>query len=289
MTNYTLMRFPGFKRKAVTFSYDDGVKQDRRLIEILDKYGLKGTFNLNAGYLYEPSGNRMGLEEALALYKNSNHEIAVHGYDHLSLTEVDKAHATSDVLQDRKTLEKLFERVIKGMAYASGAYDDSVVDILQNCGINYARTVFQSECFDMSSDWLRLPTTCHHNNPKLMELAEKFVAAETNPSGYKWHNKPMLFFVWGHAYEFDGNDNWEVIENFAKYISGRDDTWYATVGEIYEYAKAYERLEFSADGRYIYNPSAIDLYILTPYLEQVKIKAGERVKTRYPEEGNNEQ
>ena len=37
------------KMKAVTFSYDDGVMQDVRLIEILDKYNLKATFNLNAG------------------------------------------------------------------------------------------------------------------------------------------------------------------------------------------------------------------------------------------------
>lgn len=37
------------KKKAITFSYDDGVTQDIRLIELLDKYGLKCTFNLNSG------------------------------------------------------------------------------------------------------------------------------------------------------------------------------------------------------------------------------------------------
>lgn len=41
------MRYPGGKAKAVTFSYDDGVIQDRRLAELFDKYGLKGTFNFN--------------------------------------------------------------------------------------------------------------------------------------------------------------------------------------------------------------------------------------------------
>lgn len=38
------------KKKAVTFSFDDGVTQDIRLIEIFNKYGLKGTFNLNSGF-----------------------------------------------------------------------------------------------------------------------------------------------------------------------------------------------------------------------------------------------
>ena len=32
------------KMKAVTFSYDDGVEQDIRFIELLDRYGLRGTF-----------------------------------------------------------------------------------------------------------------------------------------------------------------------------------------------------------------------------------------------------
>ena len=32
------------KLKAVTFSFDDGVTQDKRLVEILNKYGLKATF-----------------------------------------------------------------------------------------------------------------------------------------------------------------------------------------------------------------------------------------------------
>ena len=39
------MRYPGGKAKAVTFSYDDGVQQDKRLAEIFDKYGMKATFN----------------------------------------------------------------------------------------------------------------------------------------------------------------------------------------------------------------------------------------------------
>ena len=37
------------KLKAVTFSYDDGMTQDIRLIELLNKYNLKCTFNINSG------------------------------------------------------------------------------------------------------------------------------------------------------------------------------------------------------------------------------------------------
>ena len=56
------MRFPGFKYKALTLSYDDDVIFDKKLMEILDKHGLKCTFNLNSGLFAEKSGDRSGSE-----------------------------------------------------------------------------------------------------------------------------------------------------------------------------------------------------------------------------------
>ena len=50
MKNYSYL-FPGGRTKALTFSYDDGVIADRRLIEIFRENGLKGTFNLNGASL----------------------------------------------------------------------------------------------------------------------------------------------------------------------------------------------------------------------------------------------
>ena len=44
------MRFPGGKAKALTLSYDDGVRQDKKLIEIFNKNGIKGTFNVNSKF-----------------------------------------------------------------------------------------------------------------------------------------------------------------------------------------------------------------------------------------------
>ena len=269
---YTLMRFPGWKNKAVTLSYDDGTNHDKRLVEILNRYGLKCTFNLNAGHLGKPW--YMSEEDALALLKDSSHEVAAHGYNHLSLAEVDSAAAVNDVIEDRKALEKLFGRVIKGMAYANGSYDDKTVEILKQCGISYARTTVSSGNFNKSDDWLRMSATCHHKNPQLMELAKKFVEGE-EPS-YFWSKNPKLFYLWGHSFEFANDGNWEVIEEFAKYIGGREEIWYATNGEIYDYAKAFERLEFSVDGKYVYNPSAMDVFFMTLDGKKVCVKAGER-------------
>ena len=56
--------FPGGKHKALTMSYDDGRTQDRRLIEIFNKYGIRGTFHLNSGLMDE---NHVQPEEVPAL------------------------------------------------------------------------------------------------------------------------------------------------------------------------------------------------------------------------------
>ena len=40
------MKYPGFREKAVTVSYDDGTVYDKKLIEIMKNYGIAGTFNV---------------------------------------------------------------------------------------------------------------------------------------------------------------------------------------------------------------------------------------------------
>ena len=69
--------FPGGKHKALTMSYDDGRTQDRRLIEIFNKYGIRGTFHLNSGLMDE---NHIQPEEVPTLYKG--HEVSCHTVTH---------------------------------------------------------------------------------------------------------------------------------------------------------------------------------------------------------------
>lgn len=273
---YVFLRFPGYRRKVVTLSYDDGVRSDVRLINILNEYGLKCTFNLNSGLFAKNECElRLAEKEVKKLYENSGHEIAVHGFKHLSLADVSEDVATLDVIKDRENLEKMFGKIIKGMAYANGSFDDKTIDILRNCGIKYARTCVSSHSFDIPDEWLALSPTCHHNDPELFNLAEKFLDSRDN--GYFWANAPMMFYLWGHSYEFDQHENWNVIENFAKKIGGRSDIWYATNGEIYDYVKSFEKLEFSTDGAIIYNPTVTDVY-LCYYRKNILVKSGEALK-----------
>ena len=136
-----------------------------------------------------------------------------------------------------------------------GTYNDEVVEALAKCGICYSRTTKTTENFKFPGNWLELDPTCHHKNPNLMKLAKKFVEEKGRYMSDNW-----LFYVWGHSYEFDDKDNWEIIEEFAEYVGGRDDIWYATNIEIYDYVKAYENLQTSVDKRMVHNPSVIDVW-----------------------------
>ncbi|MBO5726236.1 MAG: polysaccharide deacetylase family protein [Clostridia bacterium] len=255
------MKLKDGKSKVLTLSYDDGVVQDIRLVKILDKYGVKATFNINTGtYLAEDVvrekfNGRMKLSEATELYKNSNHEVAVHTLTHPFLEKLSTDEVLTEVLDDRRNIEKQYGTVARGMAYPYGTYSKAVIDCLEKCGICYSRTVKSTDGFGFPANWLELHPTCHHNNPKLMELAKKFAEGKSNYISDNW-----MFYLWGHSYEFDNNDNWDVIEKFAEYIGGRDDIWYATNIEVYDYIKAYEQLQTSVDKDIVHNPTSIDVW-----------------------------
>ena len=258
---YRKMRFPGNKAKALTLSYDDAVEQDIRLIDIMVKNGIKGTFNINTG-LFAPVGKtypegqihrRMDKKTAYDLYMNNGMEVAVHAYYHPHLEGLTPAEVTFEILNDRIDIEKMTGKVTRGMAYPYGSTSQQVVDCLKACGILYARTVQSTLNFNIAEDWLRLPATCHHNHPELMNLAKKFVEATAV-------TEPMLFYLWGHSYEFEIKDNWNVIEEFCEYVGNKEDIWYATNIEIFEYIEAYKQLKTSADGTIVYNPTNTTLY-----------------------------
>jgi len=254
---FFFMRFPEGRRKALTFSYDDGVQDDRRLMSILDRYGMKGTFNLDSGICPTETGHtRLTKEELTELFKGTPHEVATHSFSHPFLATLPPAAIALDIMKDREELEAQFDTIVRGHAYPMGSYNDKVVEVLKSCGIAYARTTVSTEKFDLPTDWLRLTPTCHHKNPKLMELARRFVEDKT-PYASK------LFYLWGHSYEFNEthDNNWHVIEEFCDYMGGREnEIWYATNIEIFEYMEDFERLIFSADLDLVKNPTARTLW-----------------------------
>lgn len=272
---HTFLLFPDFKLKAVTLSYDDGTVTDKRLAEIADAYGLKCTFNICSELLAREEGGRMLTETAaVKLYAESGHEVAVHGAQHMSLPELSDGLATRELIRDKENLERLFGRIVYGMAYANGKYDDRTVETVRRCGLRFARTVKATLSFDLPDDFLKWDPTCHHDEPRLDELVEEFLPDAYDD--YFFANKPKLFYLWGHSVEFERNKNWHVLENFAKKVGNRDDIFYATNGEICTYVEAYRALRTSADGKIIHNPTCTDVF-LNYFGKKVCIGAGQTV------------
>jgi len=278
------MKLKDGKSKVLTLSYDDGVVQDIRFIEMLNKYGVKATFNINTG-LYAPEElqrekfyGRMKFSEAKELYTDSGHEIAVHGLTHPHLQMLTAPEIITEVLEDRRNIEKQYGTIAKGMAYPYGVYNDTVVNCLKMCGISYCRTckttgklTLPGRYVDNPDEWLLLDPTCHHNDSRLMELAEKFV------NGKRFKDDIWMFYLFGHTYEFDNDDNWDVIEEFIKFTSGKEDIWYATNIEIYDYIKAFKSLKISVDKTVIENPTSTDLWF-TENDVLYCVKAGETLR-----------
>lgn len=255
------MLFDGGKDKALTLSYDDGTVHDRRLTELMNRYGVRGTFNLNSGLFgrkeqavingIHTDFSRIEKEEVKTLYQG--HEVASHGLTHPSLTGLPANMGAAQVLKDRKNLEELTGELVRGFAYPYGAYNEAAKDVLSACGIEYARTVNSTEAFDIPQDFLEWHPTCHHESEKLMKLAEAFCQEK----GFQ----AKLFYLWGHSYEFSQKDNWQVLEEFFSYISGyREEIWFATNIEIVDYVKAFRELKRSTDGKILYNPTGLTLW-----------------------------
>lgn len=264
---YRFIRFPGGKVKAVTLSYDDGIKSDITLREIIDKYGIKCTFNINSNFIgvYE---NKLTAEEIKAELFDKGHEIAVHCANHRAPGQTRSIEGIKEVLQCRSELESLLGCIIRGMAYPnsgitrmeSGDTYENIRSYLKNLDIAYSRTLGgDNDSFSIPTDWYAWMPTAHHNNPHIFEYIEKFINFEPS-TVYEGNRQAKLFYIWGHSYEFANDNSWDRLEEICSKLGGRDDIWYATNMEIYEYVNAYYALVFSVDEKTIYNPTLSDVW-----------------------------
>ena len=220
--------------KCITFSFYDGVRQDKRLVELFNRYGLKGTFNLNSSFLGLKGGREVNGKfldnskvypsEVKEIYVG--HEVAVHTLTHPNLTCEDEETVIYQVEEDRKQLSRLVGYEVKGMAYPCGGVmnDDRTAAILQKSkGVEYARTINSTLSFQLPKNPYRWhPTVYARDYKNTFALAEQFLALETE--------EPQIFFVWGHAHEFDILDDmtWERVEELCKMLSAREDVFYGT-------------------------------------------------------------
>ncbi|MGM9646684.1 MAG: polysaccharide deacetylase family protein [Eubacteriales bacterium] len=227
--------YPNKKTKAITLSFDDGVIQDRRLVEILNRYGLKCTFNLNSqlfnvtiqvGSTVRIDHTKIDPSEVAPLYRG--HEVAVHTLTHPNLTEQADEEIVRQVETDRRNLTALCGYEVIGMAYPCGGVNnnDHVAEIIrEKTGVQYSRTITSTYSFEPQENLYRFNPTVHVKDPRCEEVCKAFLDAK--------YDSPKLLYIWGHSYEFDFDDSWDRFEAICKLISGHEDVFYGTNREVF--------------------------------------------------------
>lgn len=260
-------RYPNGKHFAVTFSYDDGDKADRRLVDIFNNYGMKATFNLIPSRF---DGETVVLSgELRSLY--DGHEIACHSYSHPHLARLPLTGQSREIALGRLSLERLSGRLVRGMATPYGEKNDDTLVAMKAAGMAYCRNAGVSGGLSVPADFLDWTPSCHHTGAPA--VIEKF--------RNEWIHQPWqyggLLFIWGHSFEFDRADNWELAEQICSSLAGIDDVWFATNIEIYDYITAQRALVISCDGDVIFNPSAVDVWV-SQNGSPICIKGGEIIR-----------
>lgn len=227
-------------KKILTFSFDDGVTQDERFVEILNKYGLKCTFNLNSellgkdGYLMingkKIAHNKVAPNKVKELYKG--HEVAAHTLTHPNLTTLSPQEIIRQVEGDRCNLSNIVEYDVKGFAYPCGGINSNCVVanlIKNNTSVEYARTIVHSYSFSSQNNlFLFNPTlSLTKNKQQLLGKADDFLNSETEDI--------KLFYIWGHSYELDIDNSWDYFEEVCKKLSGKNDVLYCTNKQAFDY------------------------------------------------------
>lgn len=231
--SYAELTYPDGNKKAVIFSFDDGLVQDRRLVSLLNKYKVRGTFHLSSGlfsqtapwlkeYLPE-TGHYLHGDDVSILYQR--HEIGGHSVSHPALPDLPQKEIEYQVVSDKNRLSKLAEYDVVSFAYPLGQYDDNVIKAVKLSGFTNARTVNSTHKFKLPSNLFEWDPTAHHS--EAYSLAKQFVTVESN--------ELSLFVIWGHSWEFDQNitsNSWEYFESILKILSYENNIWFTTSGEF---------------------------------------------------------
>ncbi len=246
--------FPEGKHKVLTLSYDDGKESDKLLLELLNKYNVKCTFNINSGLFGKDDGNGLRLKEEEIVKLYEGHEIAVHTYNHPTLPRCPREQVVIQILKDRENLEKLIHKTIRGMAYPNvDGFNEEIKKVLPLIGIDYARTNGSSMNFLMPKDYFQWQFTCDHRHD-LIRLGNEFTGL---------YKKQYLYMmsVYSHSIDLENEKCWGLFEEFLNNVSNKDDTWYAANIDIIDYLNALDRLRFSVDLSFVENPSSVACWI----------------------------
>ena len=248
--------YPDGKKMAFNITYDDGVLQDIRFVEMLNRYNIKGTFNLNSELMYQQfewvheSGlvvKRLPADIATGLY--CGHEVASHTLTHPYMHNLSEAEIIHQMQQDKHNLEQLCGKEVSGFAVPFSFYSQLIADCAEKCGFEYSRCSDESYSYNPPENYYRWMAGTYHVNPRFKEFTEGFFSTDTELA---------LLQIVGHSYDLETENMWEYMENLLKRISEDENVISMTNCELVRYLKAVRNSEIYED--HIVNNSNSELW-----------------------------
>ena len=274
--NTSKFLWPDGQSFCLTSCWDDGTEYDRQLVAILNRYGLKGSFNLCSGKFgldSQQSGWKAFISEGEVAGLYRGHEVCSHTVYHPRPWSVPIDQLRWEILEDRRRLESIVGYPVRGFVLPFGWKTgfDWCKEFVRSCNFKYLRHTESIPNFDLPADFLDWKPTCHCGED-IKKLWNIMLERGKDQPG-------QLFYLWGHSYEFEDDFGWEVIESFAALASGTPDIWFTTKGEVYDYITAWRNLDWSLDGTLVRNPSAAPVWFLCNR-QTVKIEGGQFVRLK---------
>ncbi len=257
------MLFPQGKSKALILSYDDGRTEDRPLVNMMNKYGLVGTFHLNSNKL--GTDGYLTKTEIKQLF--TGHEVSVHSANHPGLSTLSKIDIVYEVVEDRKELERLMGYPVRGMAYPFGNTNEFVIDVIRGLGIEYARTVDDTYGFKIPEEFLQWHPSIHQfakayfEKDKPEDDKRELQRFYQVISDFLSTKELALLDVWGHSWEMANNQSkWDETEKFFKLVANNSAIHYTTQIDLVDYINAFHNLKFSVEKNMVTNLSSLTIF-----------------------------
>lgn len=231
----------GTPKKYFTLSFDDGITQDARIIELLKKYDMPCTFFINTGLFganWEWVGQAIGnpsvthirfTEEEIRSGIYDGFDVESHTLTHPSLKNYDKqpAKIVSETVDNAVKIFELTGIYPTGMAWPGGdtEYTETTMNIVrEQTDVGFARAVTATHKYLLPTDWLFWQPTCSILDSPTT-YANRFLKSECT--------EDMLFYVWGHGYELDQANAWSTLEKLLKMMSEAEDVVCVSNAEFY--------------------------------------------------------
>lgn len=199
--------------KIVSLSFDDGTIYDLRFIELLNKYNLKATMNLNSElsdfvwFYGEHPIERLDLEKYKSAY--DGHEVASHSLTHPYFSSLTKDEMIRQVYNDVKNLSRIFGYTVEGFAFPFHDQTEENISIIkENLNLSYIRYSHLNSC-GHHKDRYHIHINALYDDENIYEKLEEFK---------RDNNENSLFVIAGHAYEFEMKNDWEKIDRLLAYL-----------------------------------------------------------------------